>query len=60
MPESKPSRTNTGCQASVEELRELIGMGYRNMRHYAEGKQGWIGAGLPVEGHRASAGRSRA
>jgi len=25
-------------------------MGYTNVRDYAEGKQGWIDAGLPVEG----------
>ncbi len=24
-------------------------MGYSNVRDYAEGKQGWIDAGLPVE-----------
>lgn len=33
-------------------------MGYTNVRHYAEGKQDWIGAGLPVEG-RPTAGRRR-
>jgi len=25
-------------------------MGYTNVKDYAEGKQGWIEAGLPVEG----------
>jgi hypothetical protein len=25
-------------------------MGYRNVRDYAEGKQDWLDAGLPVEG----------
>jgi rhodanese-related sulfurtransferase len=24
-------------------------MGYNNVAHYPEGKQGWIEAGLPVE-----------
>jgi len=24
-------------------------MGYRNVAHYPEGKQGWMEAGLPVE-----------
>lgn len=24
-------------------------MGYTNVRDYAEGKRGWIGAGLPTE-----------
>ena len=40
---------NLDCEASTEEVRELEGMGYQNVRHYAEGKQGWIRAGLPVE-----------
>jgi hypothetical protein len=26
-------------------------MGYTNIRDYAEGKQGWIDAGLPTESH---------
>ena len=25
-------------------------MGYSNVRDYAEGKAGWVDAGLPVEG----------
>ena len=45
---------NVDCEASTEEARELEGMGYRNVRHYAEGKQDWMRAGLPVEGKRAS------
>jgi len=24
-------------------------MGYTNVAHYPDGKQGWMGAGLPVE-----------
>jgi hypothetical protein len=28
---------------------ELAAMGYHNVRDYAEGKQDWIDAGLPVE-----------
>jgi len=27
-------------------------MGYTNVRDYAEGKRGWMGAGLPTEGTR--------
>ena len=46
------------CEASTEETRELEGMGYRNVRHYAEGKQDWIRAGLPIQGRHAS-GKSR-
>ncbi len=45
---------NVDCEASAEEARELTEMGYRNVRHYAEGKQDWIRAGLPVEDTRAS------
>jgi len=45
---------NLDCEASTEEARELEGMGYRDVRHYAEGKQDWIRAGLPVEGKHVS------
>lgn len=45
---------NVDCEASTEEARELEGMGYHNVLHYAEGKQDWIRAGLPIEGRRAS------
>ena len=38
------------CRASREETRELLEMGYGHVLHYAGGKQGWIKAGLPVEG----------
>ena len=41
---------NPGCSASREEARELEEMGYTRVLHYAEGKQGWMRAGLPVEG----------
>ena len=44
---------NLDCEASTEEARELEEMGYRNVLHYAEGKQDWIRAGFPVEGRRA-------
>lgn len=30
--------------------RELAAQGYQNVREYVEGKQDWIGAGLPAEG----------
>ena len=45
---------NTGCEASREESRELTEMGYTNVLHFAEGKQAWMEAGLPVEGKRRS------
>jgi rhodanese-related sulfurtransferase len=50
---------NPDCEASTEEARELEEMGYRNVLHYAEGKQGWLQAGLPVEGEHVT-GESRA
>ena len=40
---------NTPCQNSGIATRELIAMGYRDVREYAEGKQDWVEAGLPVE-----------
>ena len=43
---------NPDCEASALEVRELVGMGYQNVRHYRAGKQDWIRAGLPVEGKR--------
>ncbi|MGE0025873.1 MAG: rhodanese-like domain-containing protein [Thermoleophilia bacterium] len=47
---------NLPCQNSGIATRELIAMGYRDVREYAEGKQDWIDAGLPVEaGARAAA-----
>jgi rhodanese-related sulfurtransferase len=43
---------NEECEATREEDRELVEMGYRHVLHYAGGKQGWVKAGLPVEGWR--------
>jgi rhodanese-related sulfurtransferase len=40
---------NTHCHASEYAARELAAMGYTNVAHYPEGKQGWMEAGLPVE-----------
>jgi rhodanese-related sulfurtransferase len=40
---------NLDCGASTEVARELEEMGYRHVLHYAEGKQGWLRAGLPIE-----------
>jgi rhodanese-related sulfurtransferase len=44
---------NVDCEASGLEARELVEMGYANVRYYAAGKLDWIRAGLPVEGRRA-------
>lgn len=37
------------CQNSHIAARRLAQMGYTNVAVYAEGKQDWIGAGLPTE-----------
>ena len=40
------------CDSSVGVANRLIELGYRNVRHYAEGKRDWVKAGLPLEGGR--------
>jgi rhodanese-related sulfurtransferase len=40
---------NASCQNSHIAARALAGLGYRNVSVYAEGKQDWIEAGLPVQ-----------
>lgn len=40
---------NRECHASDDVARELIGLGYTNVEHYAGGKADWIYAGFPVE-----------
>jgi rhodanese-related sulfurtransferase len=42
------------CDSSLVVANRLIELGYRNVRHYAEGKQDWVEAGLPLEGGRVS------
>jgi rhodanese-related sulfurtransferase len=41
------------CNRAETVADRLIALGYRNIRHYVEGKSDWIEAGLPVEGGRA-------
>ena len=43
---------NPGCESSVEVARRLVELGYRNVLHFAGGKDGWRDAGLPLEGGR--------
>ncbi len=43
---------SSDCDSSVKVANRLIELGYRNIRHYAEGKSDWIDAGLPLEGGR--------
>jgi rhodanese-related sulfurtransferase len=40
------------CDSSLVVADRLIELGYRNVRHYAEGKRDWMEAGLPLEGAR--------
>jgi rhodanese-related sulfurtransferase len=37
------------CDSSVTVANRLIELGYRNVRHYAEGKRDWVQGGLPLE-----------
>ena len=41
--------SNTACQNSQIAMAQLRSMGYTNVRKYAEGKQDWTEAGLPLE-----------
>ena len=41
--------SNRACQNSPHAARRLVALGYENVNDYAEGKQDWIGAGLPTE-----------
>jgi rhodanese-related sulfurtransferase len=41
---------NSTCDSSVDVANRLIELGYRNVRHYAGGKEDWVEAGLPLEG----------
>jgi rhodanese-related sulfurtransferase len=41
--------SNTACRNSEIAANQLAAMGYTNVRKYAEGKQDWQEAGLPLE-----------
>ena len=41
--------SNTACQNSSVAAAILAKLGYANVAKYAEGKQDWLEAGLPVE-----------
>ena len=41
--------SNTACQNSGVALAQLRKLGYTDVRKYAEGKQDWEAAGLPLE-----------
>jgi rhodanese-related sulfurtransferase len=42
------------CNSSHIVAEKLLALGYRNVRHYAEGKRDWVTAGLPLEGGRVN------
>lgn len=42
------------CNSSIVVAKRLIELGYENVSHYAEGKNDWVAAGLPLEGGRAA------
>jgi rhodanese-related sulfurtransferase len=44
------------CDSSVTVANRLVELGYRDVRHYAEGKRDWVAAGLPLEGGRVDRG----
>ena len=48
---------NAPCPNSEIAARRLIALGYANVREYAEGKEDWVNAGLPVERGAATAAR---
>jgi rhodanese-related sulfurtransferase len=41
--------SNEACPNSQQVALALTGLGYLNVRKYAEGIADWVGAGLPVE-----------
>ena len=41
--------SNTACRNSEIAANQLSAMGYTNVRKYAQGKQDWQEAGLPLE-----------
>ena len=43
---------NPSCESSVEVAQRLVELGYRNVLHYAGGKEDWAAAGLPLDGAR--------
>jgi len=46
---------NTACQNSRIAAQTLASLGYTNVAEYAEGKQDWIEAGLPLENKQQAA-----
>lgn len=51
--------SNTACRNSESAANQLVAMGYTNVRKYAEGKEDWEAAGLPLEVPAVAGGASR-
>ena len=51
--------SSSTCDSSVEVGERLVELGYRNVRHYKEGKRDWVEAQLPVEGRAQARRRQR-
>ena len=51
--------SNTACRNSEVAAAQLRALGYTNVRKYAEGKQDWEEAGLPLEVPAAVDGAAR-
>ncbi len=41
--------SNPACRNSAIAASQLTSLGYTNVRKYADGKQDWVDAGLPLE-----------
>lgn len=52
--------SSSTCDSSNIVASRLIELGYRDVRHYAEGKSDWVQAGLPFEGGVDRFGRCKA
>ena len=48
--------SNTACRNSEIAANQLTAMGYTHVRKYAEGKQDWVAAGLPLPTSQAAVG----
>jgi rhodanese-related sulfurtransferase len=40
--------SSSTCESSAQVGERLLELGYRNVRHYVEGKRDWVEAGLPL------------
>ena len=40
---------NPECESSIDTARQLLALGFTNVRHYPGGKDEWRASGLPLE-----------